>query len=743
MLSDRFLKNIQVAINNGDYHLGIKELTEMRTSLLSSGKQTKDSQKLSEIIEQIKRVDQLIERLKSLSQHNNLTEKINEQVSIDKNEFSAPSIKVSERRIRLEQNYNKIKNALIDLLFGTKENQQDTHNVLLVFGHEKAGKSIFFNEITASLDINAIIVDFRELIANQSTYQETIINLKGQIKSSSSRTLILIDHLDDDHESNLMSKLQPKRIIEDLMGLTKDKRLIPVVILASNARQIWTQFFNVTEIDQLIEFTLPNEEERREFFVSNLNEEETENLVNLTKYLRPYQIVDLKSYFNEASGALDSQKIKELEVSKNSLSSFAEQLKEYELLKGAANSKESHLFDLIHDIHFAQEKMNDDSVVNTHQEWNNDGFNKNKEESPQESFIDHEKNIDLIQGILKEYGVNFDEISYVEGLAYTRYKIRLSSGERIQKVTKSSNEIKMRLQSKNVRIVAPIDKEDAIGIELPNEHRKSLSFREISVPKPILEIPVGMDINNNIVSIDFSKDPHFLVGGSTGSGKSVNLNVFIAYILTHRHPDEVQLLLIDPKRVEFSIYYDLPHSITSKPVNEIDDIQMALGFLINTMDERYKTFEQQSLRNIQEFNSKSVRKLPYIFAVVDEFATLSENDEIMDQIQRLSQLARAAGIHILLATQRPSTDIVKGTIKNNFTGRIAFKVSNNHDSKTTIYDSGAEDLIGKGDMLIANSGESVNRAQGAFISIDEIKSIIRTAQDKYGTLPEIKHSFKE
>ena len=743
MLSDRFLKNIQVAINDGDYHLGIRELTEMRASLLSSGKQTKDSQKLSEIIEQIKRVDQLIVRLKSLSHQSNISETTKEQESIDKIEVHSPTIKVSKSRIRLDHNYNKIKNALIDLLFGTKENPQDKQNVLLVFGHEKAGKSIFFNEITASLDIHTISVDFRELMANLSTYQETMANLKRQIKSSSSRSLILIDHLDDAHEPDLMAQLQPKRIIEDLMVLTKDKRLIPIVILASNARQIWTQYFNVSEIDQLIEFALPNEEERRNFFIDMFNEEEIENLVNLTKSLRPYQIVDVDSYFNEESRTMDSKNIKEMAIAADSLTEFSNQLKEYELLKNAAHSTESDLYDLIHDIHFAQERMDEDSDLNTHQEWNNNGFNEDKDESPQESYVDHEKNINLIQGVLKEYGVNFDEISYVEGLAYTRYKIRLSSGERIQKVTKSSNEIKMRLQSKNVRIVAPIDKEDAIGIELPNEHRKNLSFRDISVQRPILEIPVGMDINNNIVSIDFSKDPHFLVGGSTGSGKSVNLNVFIAYILTHRHPDEVQLLLIDPKRVEFSIYYDLPHSLTSKPVNEIDDIQMALGFLINTMDERYKTFEQQSLRNIQEFNSKSVRKLPYIFAVVDEFATLSENDEIMDQIQRLSQLARAAGIHILLATQRPSTDIVKGTIKNNFTGRIAFKVSNNHDSKTTIYDSGAEDLIGKGDMLIANSGESINRAQGAFISIDEIKSIIRTAQNKYGTLPEIKHSFKE
>jgi S-DNA-T family DNA segregation ATPase FtsK/SpoIIIE len=402
------------------------------------------------------------------------------------------------------------------------------------------------------------------------------------------------------------------------------------------------------------------------------------------------------------------------------------------------------LSELITTIHLENNKISKDIDGTKHESWDNSPLNKEEEVILEDILlVDHESNIRLINDVLKEYQIHFDEITFVEGLAYTRYKVRLAKGERIQKITKSYNEIKMRLRSKNVRIVAPIDQEDAIGIELPNESRRILTFQEVCEPRPILEIPVGKDINNSIVSIDFSKDPHFLIGGSTGSGKSVNLNVFIAYVLSMRRPEEVQLLLIDPKRVEFSIYVDLPHSLTSRPVNEIEEIKLAFEFLIQTMDERYKNFEMTSLRNISEYNEKNARKLPYIFAVVDEFATLSDDDEIMNQIQRLSQLARAAGIHILLATQRPSTDIVKGTIKNNFTGRIAFKVSSNHDSKTTIYESGAEDLIGKGDMLIANSGESVNRAQGAFIGLDEIKKIIRASQQKYGLQPQIKHTFKE
>jgi DNA segregation ATPase FtsK/SpoIIIE, S-DNA-T family len=424
------------------------------------------------------------------------------------------------------------------------------------------------------------------------------------------------------------------------------------------------------------------------------------------------------------------------------------QLDEFKLIKKTNEIVENPIADVINEIHFANEEIfKADERVEDNRFKQPDIFipenNESRSDTDEVLEINHQENVELIEKVLSEYSISYEEIDYVEGLAYTRYKVRLAKGERIQKVTKSNDEIKMRLRSSNVRIVAPIDREDAIGIELPNAHRKSLLFNEICKPYPILEIPVGRDINNNSVFINFSKDPHYLIGGSTGSGKSVNLNVFISYILLMRKPEEVELLLIDPKRVEFSIYSDLPHSITSRPINELEEIKSAFDYLVVTMEERYKVFENKELRNIAEYNQRYSPKLPYIFVIVDEFATISDDEEVMNQIQRLSQLARAAGIHILLATQRPSTDIVKGTIKNNFTGRIAFKVSSNHDSKTTIYESGAEDLIGKGDMLIANSGETVTRAQGAYIGLDEIKSIIKVAQQKYGLNRHIKRSFKE
>jgi hypothetical protein len=736
MLNDRFLKTIQVAINEGDYHLGIQELTQMRRSLLSSGKQTKDSEKLAEIVDQIKRVDKLIDRLQQMtvkSQPNHVNHEEVDQMSHDElpEILSHPFMS----RVKLIQNQAKIKKALMDLLFATKENSQQ-RNVLLIFGHEKAGKSVFFHELTESLDIQVLSFDVRDIHTNHSNINEELKRIDQLINKGSSRRLILIDHLDD--LSVQLSDLV--RAIKHLNEYSKANRPIPIVIVASNARRVWSEFFSLSDIDSLIEFQLPDEQERSLYLKQSLGNEFKESLVEETSDFLPYQLVAFVSSIKRPNDPNNALLITQ-GVSDTDRESFDAQVHEFHLMKMATKGKDKELDELILDIHASQSALEEESTI-PHDEWENSGLNK-EVSSPDDVSIDHQKNLSLIENVLNEYGIHFDDITYVEGLAYTRYKVRLASGERIQKITKSYNEIKMRLQSKNVRIVAPIDREDAIGIELPNEHRKHLSFREISVKKPILEIPVGKDINNQIVSIDFSKDPHFLVGGSTGSGKSVNLNVFIAYILMHRHPDEVQLLLIDPKRVEFSIYADLPHSITPRPVNEIDDIQRALEFLMTTMDNRYKLFEQQSLRNIQEFNTKNARKMPYLFAVVDEFATLSENDDIMDQIQRLSQLARAAGIHILLATQRPSTDIVKGTIKNNFTGRIAFKVSSNHDSKTTIYESGAEDLIGKGDMLIANSGESVNRAQGAFISIDEIKEVIKFAQNKYGSQPQIKRSFKE
>lgn len=741
MLNDRFLETIQEAMSQGDFQGGIDQLILMRKSLLSHGKQLKDSEKLSQVIEQIKRVDGLIERLETLKQKPG--EPIETPVtSLD----SIVSTKPIHTSVYVQNNHKRIKQLLMDLLFHLHGKPKPIENVLVLLGHDDSGKSSFFNDPKYHLGIEPIILDFKLFKNNQMTHLDIKSLIETKLKQRTKRTVIIIDHLDDEDLHPYDEVLQPKILIESIMEISNSKSPLPMIVLVNNANIVWEHYFDFSEILNVMMFELPSDSDRQSYF-SDLNLESDINtqLIDKTKDFTPASLLDLKEQLSLDEAAYYTFPFELTRVSSDKIHDRSKQIEEFKTIKRTSSMVPSdELSELITTIHLENNKISKDIDGTKHESWDNSPLNKEEEVFLEDILhVDHESNIRLINDVLKEYQIHFDEITFVEGLAYTRYKVRLAKGERIQKITKSYNEIKMRLRSKNVRIVAPIDQEDAIGIELPNESRRILTFQEVCEPRPILEIPVGKDINNSIVSIDFSKDPHFLIGGSTGSGKSVNLNVFIAYVLSMRRPEEVQLLLIDPKRVEFSIYVDLPHSLTSRPVNEIEEIKLAFEFLIQTMDERYKNFEMTSLRNISEYNEKNARKLPYIFAVVDEFATLSDDDEIMNQIQRLSQLARAAGIHILLATQRPSTDIVKGTIKNNFTGRIAFKVSSNHDSKTTIYESGAEDLIGKGDMLIANSGESVNRAQGAFIGLDEIKKIIRASQQKYGLQPQIKHTFKE
>jgi hypothetical protein len=376
-----------------------------------------------------------------------------------------------------------------------------------------------------------------------------------------------------------------------------------MIVLVNNAKIVWEHYFDFSEILNVMMFELPNDSDRQSYF-SDLNLESDINtqLIDKTKDFTPASLLDLKEQLSLDETAYFTFPFELTRVSSDKIHDRSKQIEEFKTIKRTSSMVPSdELSELITTIHLENNKISKDIDGTKHESWDNSPLNKEEEVFLEDILlVDHESNIRLINDVLKEYQIHFDEITFVEGLAYTRYKVRLAKGERIQKITKSYNEIKMRLRSKNVRIVAPIDQEDAIGIELPNESRRILTFQEVCEPRPILEIPVGKDINNSIVSIDFSKDPHFLIGGSTGSGKSVNLNVFIAYVLSMRRPEEVQLLLIDPKRVEFSIYVDLPHSLTSRPVNEIEEIKLAFELLIQTMYERYKNFEMTSLRNISE-----------------------------------------------------------------------------------------------------------------------------------------------
>ena len=732
MSNNRFLEEIQEAINNKDYLAGINKLLKLRESLLLLGKETKDTDELTSIVTQIKRVDEVISKLKTKLKPD--VEVQYEQKDIDERDSFNVELDFKER-------IQDFKNLIMDLLF--QKSMNDYEKIVVVLGLKETGRSIFFHNLAINSGYEATIVDITKVLS----HEESLENLVKRISSANlSSSFVVLDGLDGD-VCNSENKSTIHGILDPIISLVKDKN-VPVFIITNDAKSLWEEFIDYHLINDVTLFALPSREEKRKFFLDFGVQDDLDLALENTERFTPKELKELVIKHSESGFDWNNYPFYSKRYSASDEDELVAHVEEFSRIKESQIVVENPIADLINDIHIANEKVfmastDEDVVVMQEPEVLFEESNNVLTIPEEDTLIDRQENIDLIEKVLSEYNISYEEIDFVEGLAYTRYKVRLAKGERIQKVTKSSDEIKMRLRSSNVRIVAPIDKEDAIGIELPNTSRKSLLFGEICKPYPILEIPVGRDINNNSVFVNFSKDPHYLIGGSTGSGKSVNLNVFISYILLMRKPDDVELLLVDPKRVEFSIYSDLPHSITSRPINELDEIKSAFNYLVEVMEERYKTFENKELRNISEYNERYSPKLPYIFVIVDEFATISDDEEVMDQIQRLSQLARAAGIHILLATQRPSTDIVKGTIKNNFTGRIAFKVSSNHDSKTTIYESGAEDLIGRGDMLIANSGETVTRAQGAYIGLDEIKKIIKLAQQKYGPNLQIKRSFKE
>ena len=733
MLNDRFLENIQEAIANKDYQKGINELVQLRESLLLHGKETKDTEELSNTVEQIKRIDEILLKLKLKVQ--------SEIPPRNENEPDEPAALVFNLELNLKHRYSAYNQLIMDLLF-SKVDDEINSKIVLILGHKESGRSTFIHQWLLESNFDGTIVDI-----NQLSKLNAMNDIGDMLTTNrSSRTIVVLDHLD----SELMNDISESIVqsIDQLVEVTK-KHHIPLLIITNDAKNIWERMIEPKDVFSTILFDLPNELERRQYLQQFALDIDYDTAVEKTRLFTPLELKEFCKAMMEDSSAFKNYQYYNIVMTELSHSNLQSQLQKFETIKQTKTIiNDPEIASLVEDIYInktknsfeAQDEVENLSIDSGKLMELNINDNEQEEDVVE---VDHEKNIELINNVLLEYQIAFDEISYIEGLSYTRYKVKLAKGERIQKVTKSYNEIKMRLRSKNVRIIAPIDMEDAIGIELPNDKRKTLYFSQICKPFPILKIPVGQDINEQITLVDFAKDPHFLIGGSTGSGKSVNLNVFISYILLMHRPEDVQLLLIDPKRVEFSIYADLPHSLTVRPVNELEEIKNAFEFLIQTMDERYQTFERMGIRNISEYNEKSTTKMAYIFTVVDEFATISEDDEIMLQIQRLSQLARAAGIHIVLATQRPSTDIVKGTIKNNFTGRIAFKVSSTHDSKTTIYESGAEELIGKGDMLIANSGEPINRAQGAFIGLDEIKKIIKNSQNKYGLNPQIKKTFRE
>lgn len=342
-----------------------------------------------------------------------------------------------------------------------------------------------------------------------------------------------------------------------------------------------------------------------------------------------------------------------------------------------------------------------------------------------------------LEETLGSFGVDAKVIQVTKGPSVTRFELQPSAGVKVSKITHLSDDIALSLAASSVRIEAPIPGKSAVGIEVPNKIVSSVYLREVIDSQEFknftknIAFAVGKDIGGNCIVSDLSKMPHLLIAGATGSGKSVCINTLIVSLLYKYSPDDVKLLLVDPKVVELNVYNDIPHLLIPVVTNP-KKAAGALNWAVTEMTRRYNLFAENNVRNIEGFNElfnkgKIEEKLPWIVIIIDELADLMmvSPGEVEEYIARLAQMARAAGMHLVIATQRPSVDVITGVIKANIPSRISFAVSSQIDSRTIIDSAGAEKLLGKGDMLFYPVGESKPiRIQGAFISEEEVEKIV-------------------
>ncbi|MCM8805753.1 MAG: DNA translocase FtsK [Candidatus Omnitrophica bacterium] len=337
----------------------------------------------------------------------------------------------------------------------------------------------------------------------------------------------------------------------------------------------------------------------------------------------------------------------------------------------------------------------------------------------------------VIEETLSDFGIEGEVVNFTQGPRVTLYEVQPAPGIPLAKITKLSDNIAMSLKASPIRMVAPIPGKSTIGIEVPNREISIVCLREILESKEFQSSPskltmaIGKNILGKPVISDLKIMPHLLIAGATGSGKTVCLNSLITSILYKATPDEVKFIMIDPKMVELVIYNDIPHLILPV-VTDIKKAVNSLKWLIKEMDRRYHLFAEKKVRNIEAYNIECEEKLPYIVVVVDELADLMliARNEIENSIIRLTALSRAAGIHLILATQRPSVNVITGIIKANLPCRIAFQVSSKFDSQTILDSKGAEKLLGRGDLLFIPPGRSYPiRAQGGYVSDEELEQL--------------------
>ena len=349
-----------------------------------------------------------------------------------------------------------------------------------------------------------------------------------------------------------------------------------------------------------------------------------------------------------------------------------------------------------------------------------------------------------LMACLRNFDIQGELVRITPGPVVTMYEVKPAPGIRVNRIANLSDDLALALKAIAVRIQAPIPGSDTVGIEIPNERRETVNFRDLAASRDFskgcgpLTMILGKDIAGKPFLADLSRMPHLLVAGATGAGKSVCLNGILVSLLYRTQPEEMRLLLVDPKRIEMAVYADEPH-LVHPVVTEMAEAKNALDWAVHEMDRRYAAMAQMGVRNIAGYNQKlasfngqlpsdykGLEPMPYLVLVIDELADLmmTAAREVETSIVRLAQLARAAGIHMILATQRPSVDVVTGLIKANFPCRISFQVTSKHDSRTILDQVGAEHLLGRGDMLYKPSGGRLMRLHGPFLSDDEVQHVV-------------------
>lgn len=460
----------------------------------------------------------------------------------------------------------------------------------------------------------------------------------------------------------------------------------------------------------------------------------------------------IKEFFKEASSYFQEKKKKTKKIEDNlpviDISEY-EEIDDYEEENDYEDNVEEKQGLIERELYVEDNKKNestDNAVIISEyslaKSKNEEDSNLNKYRLPGLKFLkdtkkDREKpgnKSSLLEETLQSFGVNAKVIKVNHGPTITRYELQPASGVKVSRIVSLADDIALALAAPGVRIEAPIPGKAAVGVEVP--HMKNITVglkdiiasREFTRSRAGIPLALGMGIDGKPVVADLTDMPHLLVAGATGSGKSVCINTIITSILYKVTPDEVKLILIDPKKVELSLYQGLPH-LFAPVVTDPKKAAAVLKLVVKEMEERYDLFSETGTRGIESYNNKvpENERLPYIVVIVDELSDLMmvSANEVEESICRLAQMARAAGIHLILATQRPSVDVITGLIKANIPSRISFAVSSQTDSRTILDMGGAEKLLGKGDMLFYPTGSpKPQRVQGAFIDNDEISAIV-------------------